>query len=122
REEWMAAEHLEAADVRPVVDLRGRKHVAAPVPREKGDGHAVEDPGDVGVRRPSERSLEPLLAGLFQLRQGIDTAASDQADPRGTGAHARTPPAVRRWRVTASRTSEARASAARPVSPSTRSR
>ena len=40
REQRVAAQHLEPADVRPVVDLGRRDAMAPSVPRQEGDGDA----------------------------------------------------------------------------------
>ena len=76
----VAAEHLEAADVRAIVDLRRRQAVPAAVPREKRDGNAAESTRDVGVRRRAERRLHHLLARRLDRRQIVEPAAADQPD------------------------------------------
>ena len=81
REQRVAAEHLEAADVGPVVDLGRRDPVAPPVAREKCDRHASQGSREIRVRRGPERRLDPLLPQARRWTQGRRRRCRRRARP-----------------------------------------
>ena len=58
RQQPLDAQHLEAVDVRPEVELRRQKAMADAVPREKRHALPAQRADDVGTRRIAERRAD----------------------------------------------------------------
>ncbi len=68
------------ADVGAVIDVAGRIHVAASVPREKRDALPFERADDDRVGGIAEGSLHAHFARIGEARHVIEAAAADDAD------------------------------------------
>src|SRR5262249_10223745 len=119
RQEGVAAQHLEAADVRAVVDFRRSETMAAAMARAEDHRRAREAPDEIGVGGFAERRIEFLFAEVFDARQIVDAASADQPDPARAHEEGPSDPAACRCRSMAARISRARTSASRPTSPDT---
>src|ERR1700693_491885 len=107
----VAPQHLQTADVRPVVELRRSVAVPAPVAREEGDRHTRELSREVRVGGIPEGGLDLLLPRAGQAVEVVETAAADETQASPLRRQARTPSVESRCFAIASRTSSASASA-----------
>src|SRR5450432_2409659 len=81
RQQSVTTEHLESADVRPIVDLARRVAMPPRMPREEDDGDAAEPARKIRVGGGPERSLQLLLFQVLDSRQVVDPAPPDQSHP-----------------------------------------
>ena len=82
RDDALHAERFHAVDVGAKVELRGRRAMAASVPRQERDLFPGERAHHIVVRRRAPGRVDHLLLLGFEAGHGIEAAASDDSDFR----------------------------------------
>ena len=82
RDDGFDPEHLEAKNVRPVIQLRGHQPVALAVPGQKRHAFTAQRRQGVRPRRLTERRRQRLPTPIAQLRHVIQPAPANNANLR----------------------------------------
>ena len=80
RQQALDAEHLEAEDVRPVIELRRHQPVPDAVARQERDALAAQRADHVRPGRLAEGRRDRSLLAVRELRHVVETASTNDAD------------------------------------------